>query len=162
MQNLKLNLVQANLLWEQKEKNLELLESMVLRPPNAHLYVLPEMFSTGFSMRSKELAEDASNSRTLDWMQSLAKKTGAVLCGSFIVKDNGYFNRFYAVNGYDIVSQYDKRHLFRMAQEDLHYDAGTALSSWRMESWKINPFICYDLRFPVWSRNKGGIDLKLP
>jgi predicted amidohydrolase len=117
------------------------------------LIVLPEMFTTGFTMLAEAQAEVARTT-TLKWMQQLAKQTQAVITGSYIVQEGGqYFNRLLWVEPSGSYQQYDKRHLFRMANEHEHYSAGTEriICEWR--GWKICPLICYDLRFPVWSRN---------
>ena len=112
------------------------------------------MFTTGFSMDAKTLAESWSNSKTLDWLIDLSVKNEFAICGSFIVEENGsYYNRFTFVTPEKKVFHYDKRHLFRMAKEDEHFSSGNTKEIIDYKGWKICPMVCYDLRFPVWSRN---------
>src|SRR5690606_10338678 len=113
------------------------------------------MFPTGFSMNVAEMAEPMNFTST-KWMKQMAAQTGAVLTGSVIIKDSGkYFNRLLWVSPSGEVSHYDKRHLFSMAQEEAHYDPGKENILVNLKGWKILPQICYDLRFPVWSRNSA-------
>jgi len=127
------------------------------------LIVLPEMFTTGFSMEPSQVAE-AFHPRmdTLQWMRHWAGELDAVITGSIAVSENGhYFNRLLWVRPDGTYSQYDKRHLFRMAGEHERYTPGDLLliETWR--GWRVCPLICYDLRFPVWSRNKLVADVPL-
>ena len=121
------------------------------------LLILPEMFSTGFSMSPEKFAEEP-NGPTLEWMKSLSLKRNFAVTGSFIVNENGnYYNRLYWVNPDGTHYHYDKRHLFRMAGEDRYYKAGNNKLIVKFKGWKICPLVCYDLRFPVWSRNKSSV-----
>jgi omega-amidase len=154
--NLNITLIQTNLFWENKAKNLAALGQQLQVVESADVIVLPEMFSTGFSMNPQKLAEQAGNNETLAWMQQWSQKTQAVLIGSFIVAENGkFYNRLHVVRPDGMpVETYDKRHLFRMGNEDMHYDFGKKKLIFSYKGWKICTLICYDLRFPVWSRNR--------
>ena len=118
------------------------------------IILLPEMFTTGFSMNAATLAEDMSGS-TVRWMIKMAKESEKVIAGSIMVVDEGkYYNRFIWMNPDGSYQYYDKKHLFRMANEDASYSSGSTQLIIDYKGWKIRPLICYDLRFPVWSRNK--------
>jgi len=158
MQDLKITLIQSKLHWHEIDANLAMFEEKIwsLRD-QPDLILLPEMFTTGFTMESESLAEPA-NSRTFRWMSQMAKQTETMIVGSYIIKEKGhYFNRVYCVTPDSSATQnlYDKRHLFRMGEENNHYKAGEQklIVSWK--GWKIRPLVCYDLRFPVWSRNQS-------
>ena len=162
MQNLNVAIVQTHLHWEDKKANLLLFDTYIstLKEKKLDVIVLPEMFTTGFSMQPKKFAERETESDTLRWMQQKAKATNAALCGSFMVEENtNYYNRLYWVKPDGHFFSYNKRHLFSLAKEDEHYTAGVEkiIVEWR--GWKICPLICYDLRFPVWSRNTENYDL---
>lgn len=151
---MKVTIIQTALHWEDREKNLVHFNSLVnsINEPT-NLIVLPEMFSTGFTMNPATLAEP-ENGYALNAMKKWAEKKNAVVCGSVAVTENGKnYNRLYWVEPNGQVSTYDKRHLFRMAHEELHYAPGTQKIIKKINDWKICPLICYDLRFPVWSRN---------
>jgi predicted amidohydrolase len=130
--------------------------------PKTDLIILPEMFTTGFSMSAPELAEETEG-ETLRWMQAQAKRHQAVLTGSVIVKEaDAYFNRLLWVRPDGSYKKYDKRHLFRMAKEHHTYTPGTERLVVELNGWRICPLVCYDLRFPVWSRNQeNAYDLLL-
>lgn len=152
---MKVTLIQSQLFWENREKNLNHFESLIhaIRE-ECQVILLPEMFTTGFSMNPKKVAEPA-NGPTLKWMQQVAKEKNAVVCGSVAVKDReNYFNRLFWVEPGGEFKTYNKRHLFRMGHEDQHYKAGAKKLITTVGEWKFCPLICYDLRFPVWSRNK--------
>ncbi|MGZ4035172.1 MAG: nitrilase family protein [Bacteroidia bacterium] len=154
MNNLKVTIIQSNLHWENKEKNLKMFSEKIDRIPEVtNLIVLPEMFATGFSMNPEKFAEPM-NGATVSWMKQKAKEKNAVITGSFICEESGkYFNRLVWMNADGTYSVYDKRHLFRMGDEDNHYGAGQKKIIVELKGWKICPLICYDLRFPVWARN---------
>jgi omega-amidase len=155
MNDLRITLIQTALHWENKEKNLEMFSQKInaIAEPT-DLIVLPEMFSTGFSMKPQQFAEPI-NGKTATWMLEMAKKKKCVITGSFIGEENGnYYNRLLWANPDGTYRVYDKRHLFRMANEDSHYSSGQKKIIVELKGWKICPLICYDLRFPVWSRNK--------
>jgi len=165
MQDLKITLFQNDLHWHQPDANLAMFEEKIWANSNdTDIIVLPEMFTTGFTMDAAELAEPM-RTRTFKWMQLQAKQTGSAIFGSYIVKENGhYFNRLLGVKPDGSCVAYDKRHLFRMAGEHETYRQGVdrLIVSWK--GWNICPQICYDLRFPVWSRNKikqGALDFDL-
>lgn len=147
--------IQSSLFWEDKDANLHMFEEK-LRAYNeaSDVIVLPEMFSTGFSMQPQKFAEPADG-RTLAWMQTQAASKKAVITGSFIVEENEkFYNRLFWVNPDGTYKSYNKRHLFRMAGEDKHYAGGSEKLIVEINGWKVCPLVCYDLRFPVWSRNR--------
>ena len=120
--------------------------------------VLPEMFSTGFTMDSKRLAESMDGNTVL-WMKAQSRALGCVVCGSLIIEDGGYFNRFIWATPDGEIQYYDKRHLFRMADEHQFYDAGRERVVVAFNGWRIRLSVCYDLRFPVWLRNQRRLRL---
>ncbi|MBM3169351.1 MAG: amidohydrolase [Bacteroidetes bacterium] len=152
--DLRVALVQTDLKWQDKTANLAMLEEKLWSLKQAcDLIVLPEMFPTGFSMEAKTLAEPM-NLHIHKWMKQLAAHTEAVVTGSAIIEERGkYYNRVLWVQPDGYTSHYDKRHLFRMAAEDATFSMGEKLPIFTLKGWKICPQICYDLRFPVWSRN---------
>lgn len=155
MADLKFTLIQADLTWEDKEANLAMFESKIRDiGESTHVVVLPEMFSTGFSMKPEELAEDM-NGHTLRWMEKMAVRHKIILTGSLIIKDNGrYYNRLIWMLPDGEYGCYDKRHLFAFGNEDRHYSAGKKRLIASVKGWKINLQVCYDLRFPVWARQQ--------
>lgn len=162
---LKIALVQTDLYWKDKTANMAMLEEKLMNlSSDVDLVVLPEMFSTGFTMDAKEVAEPM-NFTTTKWMKQVASQTQAVVTGSIVVEENGlFYNRLLWVRPDGKVDHYNKRHLFRMAGEDAHYDMGKERKVFEWKGWRIMPQICYDLRFPVWSRNKvqnGVLDYDL-
>ena len=155
MSTLRVTLVQTELYWEDVKRNLnhftEKLESV---QNESDLIVLPEMFTTGFTMNPEKNAEEQGGAG-FRWMKEMAAKKNAVLCGSIAVKENNcYYNRLYWVRPDGSSAHYDKHHLFRMAGEDKHYTAGNKTVVVELKGWKINLQVCYDLRFPVYSRNR--------
>ncbi len=157
MNILKITTFQAYLFWENIDKNLQ---NLGLRLSSIRektdLIVLPEMFSTGFSMNAEKLAEDMGG-KTMEWMEVQAKKFDCVITGSLIIKEKDkYFNRLIWMRPDGTYEKYDKRHLFGLGEEDDHYTAGTKKLFVELKGWKICPVICYDLRFPVWLRNKNA------
>lgn len=156
---LRVSLVQAATLWEDAAANHAALGEMTASLAGAtDVVVLPEMFATGFSMQPGALAEPPLGP-TATWMAALAARLDAAVVGSVITREDGrHYNRLYWVTPDGGVSQYDKRHLFRMGGEDRHYAPGGAglVVDWR--GFRIAPLVCYDLRFPVWSRRRSGYD----
>ncbi|WP_373521981.1 amidohydrolase [Aquiflexum sp.] len=152
---LKIALIQTDLFWKNKTANMAMLEEKIMNLEQVvDLIILPEMFSTGFTMDAKEVSEPM-NLDTTKWMKQMAAQTKAVVTGSVIINDkDNYYNRLLWVTPDGKIDTYDKRHLFRMANEDAHYDMGKARKIFEWKGWKIMPQICYDLRFPVWSRNR--------
>lgn len=156
MSNLNVSVVQCELHWESPEENRSSIEKHLNPLSNTDVIVLPEMFTTGFSMRPEQIAEDHHSSMaSLAWMQGLAEKHQAAITGSISVKEEGaYFNRMYWVEPEGKVVWYNKRHLFTFANEDDHYSPGTARVVVEWRGWKILLQVCYDLRFPVYMRNQ--------
>ncbi|OPX55431.1 Carbon-nitrogen hydrolase [Oceanospirillum multiglobuliferum] len=161
-ESLRVSLVQSDLHWHQPELNRQMFtEKLAVLKGQTDLIILPEMFTTGFTMQPESVAEP-ENGVTLDWMLAQAKSLNAALCGSVVVKSNqGFHNRFYWVQPDGLHHSYDKRHLFRMAGEHQFYCAGESALVIEYMGWRIFPQICYDLRFPVWSRNHGQYDLAI-
>lgn len=160
LKNLKLSLIQFDIRWMDVDSNLLYLESLLLSEKSkSDLIVLPEMFTSGFTMENKKkIASKATY--TIDWMKSQSKFLDSAILASLIVCDNKkYYNRLVCVKDDEIIAQYDKRHLFRMGNEHMHFSVGCNKSIFNLEGWRINPLICYDLRFPVWSRNQNNYDL---
>ena len=152
---MKLAILQTALHWELADENRQHIAQELKGLEPVDLVILPEMFTTGFSMRAPALAETMTGP-TLEWMQALAQDAQAVLCGSVIMmSERGYTNRLLWVSPLGDVQYYDKRHLFRMAQEHQHYSAGQEKLVTSLAGFNCCPLICYDLRFPVFSRNLG-------
>lgn len=151
--------LQTELKWQDAEANRRHFESQMTALKDVDLVVLPEMFNNGFSMSSQRIAE-LVNGPTLAWMQTQAKRLDAAVTGSIAVQDNGHFyNRMYWVTPDGHVQHYDKRHLFRMAGEDKRYSPGKqrVVVTWRGLRFCLQ--VCYDLRFPVFSRQRGDYDV---
>ena len=154
MQDLTITLIQTELYWENPVANRSMLEEKLWKIKGAtDLIVLPEMFTTGFTMDAAKHAEPM-NLTTFKWMKQQAAQTKAVVTGSYIVQESGkFFNRLIWMRPDGSFEWYDKRHLFRMAGEHHVYGSGSKKIVQEIHGWKICPLICYDLRFPVWSRN---------
>jgi omega-amidase len=155
MQDLKITLIQSDVHWEDIEANLAMFEEKIWQiGATTDVIVLPEMFTTGFTMAAPRLAEHM-NMRTTKWMRQMADQTGALILGSFITTvHERYYNRLIWMEPGGNIKMYDKRHLFRMAEEQKTYSQGESLLIGTWKGWRICPLICYDLRFPVWSRNR--------
>jgi len=166
MEPIKITIFQAYLFWENVEKNLQNLSLRLssLRE-KTDLIILPEMFNTGFTTNVEKCAEEMDG-MTMRWLYETAKKFDCVVAGTLIVKQEGnYYNRFVWMSADGSYVHYDKRHLFGLAKEgepresDL-FKSGNSRIMLQLKGWKICPMICYDLRFPVWSRNvENGYDL---
>lgn len=155
MGHLQCTLIQADLHWENKEKNLQMLEEMLSARGPQELVVLPEMFNTGFSMRAEALGE-TMDGPTVQWMRQMASKHRIILAGSLIIQEAGqYFNRLIWMQPDGAIATYDKRHRFALAGEDQHFAAGDRRLITQVNGWRILWQICYDLRFPVWSRQQS-------
>lgn len=155
MSQLSVTLIQTSLYWEDPTANRAMLEEKIhqINAPT-DLVVLPEMFTTGFTMNAPAVAEPM-NLTTFRWMRQMAAHTQAVVTGSYVVYADGqYFNRLVWMQPDGTFDYYDKRHLFRMAQEHEHYGCGNRLIIKEIKGFRVCPLICYDLRFPVWSRNQ--------
>lgn len=161
MQDLTITCVQTDLKWQDKAFNLAHIESLLLSArPESDLIVLPEMFSTGFSMESALLAEEMDGP-TVRWMKDVAQEFGRAVCGSLIIRDGEkYYNRFIWIDDRQLCT-YDKRHLFSLLGEEKPYTAGDGHTAIEYRGWTIQPFICYDLRFPAWCRLIGNAGLQL-
>jgi predicted amidohydrolase len=153
MSTLTITTIQADLQWEDKNANLRRLEEKIDGiGVHTELVVLPEMFSTGFSMRPEILAEPMDGP-TVDWMRKTAGRKNIILTGSIIIEEEGhYFNRLLWMLPNGQYGYYDKRHRFAYAGENEHYTAGHKRLVARAKGWKVLLLVCYDLRFPVWSR----------
>ncbi|MBD1429245.1 MULTISPECIES: amidohydrolase [Sphingobacterium] len=166
MEPIKITIFQAYLFWENVEKNLQNLSLRLssLRE-KTDLIILPEMFNTGFTTNVEKCAE-AMDGMTMRWLYETAKKFECVVAGTLIIQENGnYYNRFVWMSADGSYVHYDKRHLFGMSKENQpsekdFFTAGKSRIMLQLKGWKICPMICYDLRFPVWSRNaENGYDL---
>jgi omega-amidase len=160
METLRFSFVQDHLAWEDKQKNFDHFDQK-LAPlkGKTDLIVLPEMFTTGFSMNASQLAETMKGP-TVHWMRRQAVKLSSAIMGSCILEESGnYYNRLLFVTPEGNIQYYDKRHLFSFAGEHNYYAAGKEKLLIDYKGWKIMPLICYDLRFPVWSRNTDNYDL---
>ncbi|RZL37142.1 MAG: nitrilase family protein, partial [Pedobacter sp.] len=157
MQNLKITVFQAYLFWENIDKNLQ---NITLRlsggvREKTDLIVLPEMFNTGFTMKAEEMAEEMDG-KTMQWLAKTAKDYDCVITGTLIIKEGGsYFNRMILMLPTGEHQHYDKHHLFGMGDEDKSFKPGNEQLIVELKGWKIRLAICYDLRFPVWLRNKN-------
>ena len=152
-------LIQSDIIWEDRISNLKKYQEKINQIESTDLIILPEMFTTGFSMSPKNISENM-NGETIQWMKQNAHKMNSAICGSIIIEeDSKYFNRFIWVNPDGSIHHYDKRHLFSFAGENENYTPGNEKIIIEYKGWKICPLICYDLRFPVWSRNSEDYDL---
>ncbi|MCC6185969.1 MAG: amidohydrolase [Chitinophagaceae bacterium] len=160
--DLNISLVQTDIVWENAEQNRNLLSrKMAALKGKQHILVLPEMFTTGFSMAPHKLAETMDGA-TVQWMKSQANSLRSIITGSVIIEEEGqYYNRLLWVLPNGEVAYYDKRHLFSYAGEQEHYSAGSQRKIAQVNGWKICLNVCYDLRFPVWTRNTDEYDLLL-
>jgi len=160
MAELTVSIIQTHLHWEDKDSNLKMFEEkLATLPSGSQVVFLPEMFSTGFSMRPELFAENMEGN-TVQWLREMASAQRKIICGSLIIEENKqYFNRLLWVLPNGMMYHYDKRHLFAYAGEDQHYTAGSKRLIVQVNGWKICLMICYDLRFPVWARqNKEQYD----
>jgi len=157
---LQIALIQSNLVWENPEQNRQNFSAKIVSIPNSvDLIILPEMFTSGFTMNAKDVAETMTG-ETMSWMVNLSKEKNAAITGSLVIKEHGhYFNRLVFVHPNGEIDTYDKRHTFTLAGEHKVYKAGVQHVIINFKGWKIKPLICYDLRFPVWARNTEDYDL---
>jgi len=152
-------LTQTDIKWQDPVYNRNRVKKIIESSPGADLIILPEMFTTGFCMTPKGIAEKA-DTQTLQWMQDIAKEKNSAITGSVATEENGnYFNRFYFVKPDGSYSTYNKKHLFTFAGEHNEYTAGEERVIIEYKGVRILLQICYDLRFPVFSRNKGDYDM---
>lgn len=159
-EKLKTAIIQEDLIWENPGSNLKNFQNKIKSlSSEVDLIVLPEMFSTGFSMNAKQLAEKKDGT-SFGWMQEMAKYKDAAVTGSLIIEENGkYYNRLFFVFPDGDFKEYNKRHTFTLAGEHETYSSGEKRLIVSFRGWKICPLVCYDLRFPVWSRNTEDYDI---
>jgi predicted amidohydrolase len=157
MSTLTITTIQSDLFWENKRANLEQFEEKIWnRDIKTEIVVLPEMFSTGFSMKPEILAE-TMDGETVEWMKRVSAENGIIITGSIIIKDGDqFFNRLIWMLPNGQYGHYDKRHLFAYGKEDQHYSGGNKRLIASVKGWKINLLVCYDLRFPVWARQQNN------
>ncbi|MFN8287448.1 MAG: amidohydrolase [Chitinophagales bacterium] len=161
MNKLRITLIQTNLHWENIAANLAMFTEKLSTVGETDVIVLPEMFSTGFSMRAKELAEPMDGS-AVQWMRKMAAEKNCVITGSLIIKENGlFYNRLVWMRPDGTYETYNKRHLFSLSGEERTYTQGYDKLIVELNGWRVFPLICYDLRFPVWSRNRNDYDVLL-
>ncbi len=160
MDNIKIATLQLDLIWEDKIKNLEKIESIIMSiSDKVDLIILPEMFTTGFTMNPEKYAE-SMNGETVGWMKKMAQKKSTSILGSIVIRENSnFYNRAIFVLSNSEISFYNKRHLFRFEGEKDYYKAGETNTIFQINKWRIRPQICYDLRFPIWSRNNNEYDV---
>lgn len=163
MPDLTVTLIQTELVWEEIQANLERFQAEIdaMTSPT-DLVILPEMLSTGFSMQAEALAEEMDGAG-VTWMRNTAVEKKTVITGSVMIRDKGrFFNRLIWARPDGTMETYDKKHLFRYAGEEKVYTPGRRRITVELSGWKIRPFICYDLRFPIWTRNlDNAYDLAL-
>jgi len=157
---MKISIIQPDTVWESKQKNFNRLEQLIDRlDTDTQIIILPEMFSTGFSMNARALSE-SHDGETSEWMTHIAVKRKAGICGSYIISHNSlYYNRWVFISPEKQSWYYDKRHLFSPAGENDIFSPGNSRIVFKFRGIKILPTVCYDLRFPVWSRNTESYDL---
>jgi predicted amidohydrolase len=157
---MKATIVQCGLKWEERDANLEHISSIIdAAAPGSGIVVLPEMFTTGFTMNPEPLAE-AMDGPTVLWMKDRAAAGGYALCGSVIIREEGLlYNRMIFITPSGDVTFYDKRHLHTMSGEHVVYSRGNKRVVVPYREFSFNLLVCYDLRFPVWSRNRGDTDV---
>lgn len=158
---LNIGLVQFDIAWESPGENMRRIEILLGQSSDLDLVILPEMWSTGFTMQPEKVAEPTTGT-ALQWMTTQAKERNTAIAGSISVSDGTlYFNRWYCAFPDGQLVQYDKKHLFSYGGEDQHYTAGSTKAFIEINGWKIMPIICYDLRFPAWCRNIDSYDLMM-
>ena len=155
-------LIQSDIIWQQNGQNLINYSKKINQiKEEVDLIILPEMFTTGFSMEPQSIAE-TMDGKTVQWMLATAKETDSAIGGSVIIFEKGnYYNRFIFVHPSGEINYYNKRHLFTLAGEDKIYTPGSEKTIVNYKGWKICLLVCYDLRFPVWARNVENYDLLL-
>ena len=159
MENLKITIIQPDIIWENPKVNLEKYSEWLEKTDETDVIILPEMFTTGFSMQPKKLKE-SMDGKSVKWMQQVAVDKNAAVVGSLIIEDDGkIYNRALWVFPDGKIESYDKRHLYSMGQEHMHYTAGSEKLIIEYKGWKFCPQICYDLRFPVFARNLEDYDV---
>ena len=161
-EELKIAIVQSDLVWENPEKNRQNFDKKIKQTKRSvDVIVLPEMFTSGFTMNPEHVFETMDGT-TIAWMKEIAKRTNSAICGSLVILENSnYYNRFVFVTPKGDLEYYDKRHTFTLAGEHKVYKAGNKRLIVNYKGWKLLPLICYDLRFPVWARNTDDYDVMI-
>jgi predicted amidohydrolase len=161
-ERLSLTFMQLDTVWESPGENEAIIERLFLENKvKTNILVLPEMFTTGFTMEPEKVAENMGG-KTSEWMFEKARDWNCVITGSIVIREKEhYYNRMLWVTPEGQISHYDKKHLFRMGEENEHYTAGNNKLIAKLGEWSFRPLICYDLRFPVWSRNTSDYDVLL-
>lgn len=156
---IKISLIQCNLFWKDVKKNLSHLDKLLKNIHSTDIIILPEMFNTGFCPEFSDFAE-TMNGITINWMLKKSKEKNCSIVGSLMIKENRkIYNRLIWVSSKNKIQTYDKRHLFSLANEQKTITKGVKKLFIQEKGWKIFPLICYDLRFPVFSRNSNDYDL---
>ncbi len=159
MENLKITIIQPDIIWEDAAANLSKYELMLAQVEKTDLIILPEMFTSGFSMHPEKLKE-TMDGPSVQWMKELAANKDAAVVGSLIIEEAGkIYNRAIWIFPDEEMECYDKHHLYTMGQEHLHYSPGNLKTIVTYKGWRFCPLICYDLRFPVWARNAEDYDV---
>lgn len=159
--NLSVTLVQSSIFPKDPQNNIARLDQLISNDLKTDVVLLPEVFTTGFCSGARDYAE-VPDGFAYSWMKEKSKKLNAVVAGTLVVKvGDEFFNRLVWAQPDGQVIEYDKRHLFRMAGEHLRYKAGDKRIIIELKGWRVLPLICYDLRFPVWSRNRQDYDLAI-
>ncbi|MFT5215310.1 MAG: omega-amidase [Glaciecola sp.] len=159
-QQLKIAIIQSDLVWENPEQNRQNFAEKIkkIKEP-VDIIVLPEMFTSGFTMNPEHVSE-TMDGQTIAWMKEIAIRSNAAVCGSLVISENEhYYNRFVFATPEDDIKYYDKRHTFTLAGENKVYKAGSERVIINYKGWKICSLVCYDLRFPVWARNTDDYDV---
>lgn len=159
-EDLRITLIQADIIWEDIDRNLEKFKNVILSYLiDTDLIILPEYFTTGFTMNPRTYAE-TMDGKTIKWMREIAAVKQSALMGTTIIKErDGIYNRMIFINKDGNISCYDKRHLYKVEGEESYFLQGKTRVIAMLGQWRIFPLICYDLRFPVWSRYKGDYDI---
>lgn len=162
MNNLSVTLIQYSMEWEKSSANLKRIHSLLgQNVKKTDIIILPEMFNTGFTMNVKKIF-GSMRSPVINWMKEISEEFNAAVCGSLIIKEKKrFYNRFIWTEKNKELKFYDKRHLFSFVNEDRYFTPGNSKVIINYKGWKILPLICYDLRFPVWSRNNDDYDMIL-
>ena len=159
---LSIALIQTDLVWKDRKTNISNIEKIISSiSEEVDIFVLPEMFTTAFCVDDMELAEEM-NGTTVQWMQGIAKKTDAAICGSILFKEKEhYYNRFLFVEPNGAIHHYDKYHLFSLVGEEKNLTKGASRILVSYKGWNLQPFICYDIRFPAWCQNDDNADIQI-
>jgi omega-amidase len=159
---MKITIIQPDTIWEDKEANFRKIERIIRdHSGKTDVVILPEMFTTGFTLNAEQLAEDL-NGETSAWMTNLSEEGNFAVCGSSIIRsDNKFYNHFSFSAPNNVIYSYDKRHLFSLGGENKIFTPGSGRVTFEYRGFRFLPIICYDLRFPVWSRNTGDYDMMI-